>query len=294
MADLGQNWDQQCAVMVNGIRVCAWCGRVAFACKADSMYKNMRPRQTDSRPCAAAANPAIAGKAQAGNDTWWACAACNSSSKRRAKQRRIQRSLTEDDEVLIRALLDLPPGEVLQLSVLKCGLRLVHRSFGYWHAQPLAKTALISGPMAAYNTQTSTWERREIDDTLQTLIRAHLADQHPILSSYRTMHEVDHGTLQQAPSSPMQRANDSCGGSSTGSDEDDDSAGSSSATDDTSDSSSGTSDDDRSADANSTALPTAPAGTTPTTHGEAKCIPQIQSNMYSHAVSVRITARCTA
>lgn len=164
MRELGDDWAAQCNVTVKGMRACAWCGRAGFACKADTLYTGMRSRQSSTTPCAAAANSAAKQMAQVdlGQGHWWACAACNSKgisgAKRRSRQARLHPALGEDEVLLIRELLELPAGEALQLSVLKCGLRLVHRAFGYWTAQPLSKTALLSGPMAAFDSDTGTWE----------------------------------------------------------------------------------------------------------------------------------------
>lgn len=194
MAAAGDDWQQRCRCFVKDMRGCGWCGRVAFAADSNSLFTNMRQLQSNTTPCGVAANPILQPISGAPKeDHWWACAACYNSPKRRKLQEKVQQPLTEDDVCTIKALLQLPPGAALQLSVLKCGLRVVQRAYGYWQAEPMAKAPLMSGPLAVYNSDSRVWDKVSTDHMLQLIIKAHLDNEHPVFSQFKTMWEKDMG-----------------------------------------------------------------------------------------------------
>jgi hypothetical protein len=234
LAHAGQEWGDQCHHFVSGMRACGWCGRVAFACRSNNLYNKMRALENNSTemPCAVASNPSIKELAAAGAPSgvpaqsgapaaaavvqpqlWWACSACFQSVQRRQLMQRLLRPLADDDADFIRALLLLPPEATLQLSVLRCGLRLVQRAYGYWQGGPFRDTdagqhgrssqpALLSGPVAVHSQVSEEDAGTDHADTtmqLEAIIKAHLEVQHPILLEYKTMYEVDLGiSLQDA------------------------------------------------------------------------------------------------
>jgi hypothetical protein len=191
----GNDWDQRCQGFVTNMRACGWCGRVAFAAESNPLHANMRQLKSNGTPCGVAANPILQPISKAKKEScWWACQACANSSQRRKLQKKIQPPLTDDDQETIKALLQLPPGASLQVSVLKCGLRVVQRAYGYWQATPMANAPLMSGPLAVYNTETRVWDKVATDHMLQLIVKQHLSNSHPIFTKYQTMWEMDTGT----------------------------------------------------------------------------------------------------
>ena len=87
-------------------------------------------------------------------------------------------------------MLTLPPGAILYLSILQCGLRLCQRYNSYVHAETPQQLSLLRGPLIAWSDNTD-----DVDDcdTALTDILTRNVNSNPILKEYSTILERSSG-----------------------------------------------------------------------------------------------------
>jgi hypothetical protein len=99
-------------------------------------------------------------------------------------------------------MLSLPPGAILFLAILQCGLRLCHRYSHYIHAESPQQLSIIKGPLVEWDDGKHSADPTECGNTL-TSILARQADTNPLLKEYKTVLEISTGQKLHTPAVPI-------------------------------------------------------------------------------------------
>jgi hypothetical protein len=136
----------------------------------------------------------------AGGELYWACGACRASAKRRAEQAAWWQapvfSVPADDAVegaaaameeqlvawrlLLGAVMRLPPGGIMLMGVLQCGVRYAQRICGYVHAALASPAEVLSGPLICWDPDAATPDAFDAAAGDLALLSEHLTKTHPL------------------------------------------------------------------------------------------------------------------